>query len=375
MNKQKLLVFETRMMGDAILSLPFIRSAAKNYKVYIACSNAGRNVYCRVMADDRIICWDPPWNQETAKYSLLNLSKSKPLLFLKAIQQIMPDIAVTPLPDPRIELFMALSGARKRIGFALNKRNYYAWQRPWRKRQMIIGHLMSLGMGIALGRSFLTEILQRRNCEQHHVDDWKQIAESLDLLWDTRLPWLSCPETDKGITKQMHMIAASAHKMREPLLIVHAGARTPNRHWSLDNYQEVLDRFRIERKMQVIAIQSPEVRFTPGFLKNTLLVAADNFDELCAVLNLDDVVLCNDSGVGHLAAALGKKVIAIFTSQKPCWFAPYGNEDLAVVNPACPHYPCLNHCVMPSYVCLAGVQPAHVLEKLSKFMDRWEDSF
>jgi len=83
-----------------------------------------------------------------------------------------------------------------------------------------------------------------------------------------------------------------------------------------------------------------------------------------ALCGMADYALCNDTGSAHLAGAAGKPVVTIFTNSRPSWFAPYGNEALAVEGAECPSKPCLEHCVMPSFICRDGVTVESVEEKL-----------
>ena len=91
-----------------------------------------------------------------------------------------------------------------------------------------------------------------------------------------------------------------------------------------------------------------------------------DFLDLCAQA---DVLLCNDTGVSHMGAALGKPVVSIFSDQEPRWFAPRGSERHVVQRDVCPHRPCLDHCVMPSYICLEAVTYEMVREKVLSLLN------
>ena len=93
-----------------------------------------------------------------------------------------------------------------------------------------------------------------------------------------------------------------------------------------------------------------------------------------ALTGLADYALCNDTGSAHLAGAVGKPVVTIFTNSRPSWFAPYGNEYLAVQGADCPNKPCLERCVMESYVCRDGVTVKAVEEKLRKCLKHINES-
>ena len=88
--------------------------------------------------------------------------------------------------------------------------------------------------------------------------------------------------------------------------------------------------------------------------------------EFFSIVSAIDYVVCNDTGVSHAAAALGKRVVCVFGANLPQWFAPYHNLDLVVQNDVCPHRPCFDRCVMPSYICLEAVTVEMVKQQIEK---------
>ena len=77
-------------------------------------------------------------------------------------------------------------------------------------------------------------------------------------------------------------------------------------------------------------------------------------------------MLCHDSLPAHLAAALGKRVVTIFGSGEPDWFAPWSNRDRVVQQRVCPLHPCVDRCGMDSYLCLDAVKTTDVLAQLQR---------
>ena len=94
------------------------------------------------------------------------------------------------------------------------------------------------------------------------------------------------------------------------------------------------------------------------------VLAPASLDEFMRICQVADVLLCNDTGVSHMGAALGKSVVCFFSDQEPRWFAPRGSERLAVSSDVCPHRPCLDRCVMPTYICLDAVTYEAVRERV-----------
>ena len=77
---------------------------------------------------------------------------------------------------------------------------------------------------------------------------------------------------------------------------------------------------------------------------------------LCAIASL---AVCNDSGLGHLAAAVGTPTVAIFGSTSSAWTAPLG-ERVRVVQRAPVCSPCFQRTCTIGYRCLDAIAVADV---------------
>jgi heptosyltransferase-2 len=82
---------------------------------------------------------------------------------------------------------------------------------------------------------------------------------------------------------------------------------------------------------------------------------------LAASLARCAVVVANDSGAAHLAAAVGAPVVAIFTSSDPSWTRPLG-KNVRVLSVDLECSPCFEKECDIGYTCLSEVAPAHVVE-------------
>ncbi|MFN8179450.1 MAG: lipopolysaccharide heptosyltransferase II [bacterium] len=82
---------------------------------------------------------------------------------------------------------------------------------------------------------------------------------------------------------------------------------------------------------------------------------------LAAVLQSCDLVVTNDTGPMHLAAAVGTPTVAIFGSTSPAWTRPWG-EGHRVARRAVACSPCYRRDCRIGYLCLEGVETSRVIE-------------
>jgi heptosyltransferase II len=98
-----------------------------------------------------------------------------------------------------------------------------------------------------------------------------------------------------------------------------------------------------------------------------------NITELVATMNDLDLIISNDSGPMHIAAALGKKQIALFGATHPVLgFSPMNNNATVIcMNLDC--QPCSLHgaekCPKEHFNCMNEIKPSEIVEKLIKILD------
>jgi ADP-heptose:LPS heptosyltransferase len=343
---EELYIFELHHLGDAVMALPFLRAASKKFLT---------TVYCRSGVKQLLAALLPELDTEDAGKSWLDALKGVERRRRKRV----PEISLCAWTDPRVYILMNLLGSPQRIGFALNSQNFIASNLSWRRRRMSIGKIGCQAMNLIWRRPCLTNTLQKERYDQHHVADWAQLADSLGFSMNTCIPWVTVPALECEPT---NFFADRPHK---PVLVLHPGARLPTKRWPVERYSNVLENLSRQDAWNVIVIKSPNEPCPKVFGSGQAIIETPDFPGLIAILGRADLVLANDSFCGHLAAALGRRVISIFGSGNPDWFAPYGNSSNCLRSTICPHHPCLDRCQMPRTVCLDDVQVGDVIKKIS----------
>ena len=336
------ILFEFHHMGDAVLSVPFVR-AMTGKNLHVVCRSGSAQIFRNVLAEKNIHIWEPWW--ELPVWNVLSsLSQLRPLL--KNLRSLKADQAFCVWADSRVHWLMRLSRTKMTVGFTVNRRNFYAHELPWRKRRMWIGKVMGFF-------NQLSHPLQRTDYHQSHLVDWQQLTKAAELPWNTETPWFSL----KNRPLEPHF----ANPGRKTWLI-HPGGRLPTKRWPVERYQLLLRARFFDSSCILIAPPDSEPLIPTG--THHISVSPKNFEELLCWIEAADAVLCNDSLVSHVAAAMGKPVWTIFGSGNPDWFAPFNNAEKVIACDICSYRPCIDRCVHSSPICLESVTVKQVIASL-----------
>ncbi len=338
----RLALFELHHLGDAVMAIPFIKAAGRKFDVTVFCSTQVA---------------------ELLKVLMPGLSlRPLPVSWGARLREVRAgdafDVAACVWPDVRAQTLMLATRADIRAGFSVEETNFYAPEIPWRKRRLTLGRLGVVALEKSLGKPVLTHALKKLSPRQHHLESWRQLGEALEVDLDLTRPWLDCAGFPDVLQRGPG-----------PVVALHPGGRLPTKRWT--GYQEILRDFFAPRNLPVRILVPPGEPAPEPCGPNQILVPCPDFETFAAVLAASDILLANDSFAAHLATAFGKPVVSVFGSGEPDWFAPYGNESLVVCSRACPHHPCIDRCVMPSFVCLEAITEALVAGKLQEALDAW----
>ncbi len=121
---------------------------------------------------------------------------------------------------------------------------------------------------------------------------------------------------------------------------VHISARRPLQRWPAERYAELMRRLSTEHGALVMALWSPgppdhprhpgdddrigRIRELLGAQAQVVLYRTQQLSELIGAFAVSDSVVCPDGGAMHLAAALGKPVVALFGDSPVERWRPWG---------------------------------------------------
>ncbi len=242
----------------------------------------------------------------------------------------------------------------------------------------------SFGSAFDLRRAGLRHIVGRRGRGRtalldHRLPGWKRVPGS-DRHHETRKYLelaVACGVDDWGISYPPLVPAADMPPQLAvigddaPLLVIAPGAAYgPAKQWPADFYRMVTQWW-AGANGGVAAVGSAAeaglaATVTDGVTAAVNLAGVTDLRGLTAVLDRASLILCNDSGVMHLGAALGKAGVAIFGSTDPIATGPIGGRWV-VMQHEVPCSPCLERTCPRSdhpYECLKSVTPEAVIDVL-----------
>jgi lipopolysaccharide heptosyltransferase II len=146
-----------------------------------------------------------------------------------------------------------------------------------------------------------------------------------------------------------------------PIVAIHLGAGTPAKRWPAESWRELAERLVREHTARIVLVGTAEDReaaktITAADFHVLNLVGRLSLPKLAAVLRRADLFIGADSGPAHVAAAVGTRVLALFsgTNDPPQWM-PCGPRITAVRHaPACT--PCHREvCAWSDHPCMRGL--------------------
>ncbi len=228
-------------------------------------------------------------------------------------------------------------------------------------------------------RGFYDVAAPRKNFHTHAVDWYLSVLPPLGVPFHKNFTWLpERPVIAAEVKRKWFGENSKFKNQNSKLILLQPGARWENKRWPAAYFS---------RFVSLLAEKYPEARFAilgsgedkplgeiisraaPERCLN--LCGATSLPEMVEWLRLCDLLVTNDTGPMHAAAALNRPLVALFGPTEPSRTGPYGQLE-NVLRIELPCSPCLSsHCayVKPDE-CLNALSPATVFERADKLLTR-----
>jgi heptosyltransferase-2 len=310
-------------LGDTVMAVPSLRALRAAYP------------RARVLAAG-------PWVAILAGQGLADVLVAYPrtwaarLRAADTVREFRPDLAVL-LPNSfEAALAARYWGAARRVGFATSGR---AW--------------------------LLTDAPLLPEPRRHQVDEYASVVECLGVDVIERQPVLEPPPVDSDQRQRARALLAGAGALRgdaRPTVGIHLGAAYgSSKLWPASGIVDLVRELRRQdvtvvllgpRESVAIAAEVTRAVDVPS------LVGLDTPDVLSGVVAEVGVLVGGDTGVTHLAGALGAAVVALFGPTDPRLSAPRGRTAVVTHPVACS--PCFYRECPIDHPCMRGIAAGDV---------------
>jgi lipopolysaccharide heptosyltransferase I len=224
--------------------------------------------------------------------------------------------------------------------------------------------------GAREGARLYYDLLTRRSAPgTHAVDRYLAVLPQLGVPVHQRFQWLP----------QRPLIAAAVHEKWHPenarWIALLPGARWDDKRWPVENFADLVRRLSLlapDFKFAILGGNADRAlgqQIAAAYPERCLdLTGQTSLLEMIEWLRLSELVITNDTGPMHLAAALRKPIIALFGPTDPNSTGPYGQRKNVLQTTSLPCVPCQKStCAYHEpLACLYALTPALVCDQVRK---------
>ena len=322
---RKILIMELWGIGDVVMmssALKPLHSAFPNAEIAVLCQVHAREILKENKEVSRFFIFTFPWTRFHGKYLFWRWDWIRLLRMIMALRSEEFDLILDGRGDVRNNLLSFLIAGKRRVG-------------------------LNQGNGVLL----LTDAVPYSSICKHRVEQWRNLLSCIGVPCEDIHPSMNISNQERS--KALKFLSDKFHALPKILVGVHPGAAQKVRCWPMSCFQELASRLMGQGDIDVLVFVEPE-----GYgheIADELRLP--NFQgcvrDLAALIAQLDVLVCNDTGVMHIATAVGTPVVAVFGPGDPEYIGPYG-EGIVVMN-ECTHRPCFDNCQRESVDCLEKV--------------------
>jgi ADP-heptose:LPS heptosyltransferase len=333
---RRILLVEPWNIGDVVIvtaALVALRRSFPDAHVTLLARPFAATLLAHTGLVDAIETADIPWTAPARKYALERWARAGLPSLLRRLRAARFDLVLDARMDARSNALTYLSGAARRVGF-------------------------DAGGATAL----LTDLLPARVEGTHKVDDWLALARYVGA--DTRGVRPTLRVTEEERARARATLADAGVRPGDLVVALHVGASHHTKRWDERHFATVADGAAERSGARVVVFVDPDGAGAGLPTRHPVTELRLGLRDFMAAVAECRLLVSNDTGPMHIAAALGVPVVAVFGPTRSDWFGPYGDGHrvVQVDNVAC--RPCSYACPFPEPHCIRDVRVDAVLEAM-----------
>ena len=237
----------------------------------------------------------------------------------------------------------------------------------------LIGNLKQVCQGLILHINPFPQWTERIHSTDHLLRELTRYGFSPSET----IPRLFLSEKDKDWGKSFCRVKGLTEEEKSKAIVIHPGSGSKKKVWPLERFLELIHYFQRHFNSRILIVLGPaegqEVQKAFGEIEwelgptAPLLVKGLSLLELASVMQGCHLFIGNDSGITHMAAALGLPTIAIFGPSDHKIWSPRG-EKVFIVRKEMNCSPCSQEKFVQckNLECLREIEIGDVLEGIRK---------
>jgi ADP-heptose:LPS heptosyltransferase len=155
---------------------------------------------------------------------------------------------------------------------------------------------------------------------------------------------------------------------------IHAGARMPSRRWNPERFAEVADLL-AQQGLHIVLTGSEDERGIVDAVEQGMQMPAVNLcgktslGAFAALVSQAALVVCNDTGASHVAAATGTPSVVICSGSDPLRWAPLDRHRHRVLSHAIFCRPCMHQICPIGHPCALNISVDMVMEQANELLE------
>ncbi|MDP2939814.1 MAG: glycosyltransferase family 9 protein [Candidatus Omnitrophota bacterium] len=341
-NFYNILIIELWGIGDLVMMSPILKSLKSGFpqaRITLLSKNFGKDLLGNCEYVDKFVEFDFPWTRFKGKYRLWDWDWKSLIRIIKKLKKEKFDLVLDARGDIRNNLLSFLVGTEKRVG--------YGWR----------------GAGY-----FLTDIGSPDFKLQHRSKAWINLLFHLGIKEISDKPFISIER--KAADGATDFLRNQGIRDGELVIGIHPGAGVKTRCWPLDRFAKVAEYIRDNYHAKILVFVEPGGYANDIPVKGEILKVKLVLRELITLISKLDLLICNDSGVMHIASAVDTQTIAIFGPGDITKIGPIGDKCKVVMKQNVSCRPCFDNCKFDRPFCLDAIKVVEVIEAVDSVVGK-----
>jgi len=346
---KEVLVIAFFLIGDTIMYLPSLRKIRQNFpnsQITLVCTKVVETLLANQKIVDKFIIVDCPW------IAPFNKSFKNLIAFFSKIRKINRkeyDICIDFRGDWRNIFYMNFIKSKRKISYSSSGGEY-----------------------------MLTDPITANDSIVHYSEEGLYLLDQIGLCADesVKFPMLHLSDSDIKVVESFK----TDRLLKDKLIVgLHPGvsASVGARKWDEGKFASLIKKINeLQLNIAFILFEGPNERYTIEKIRNELdenikvVVVKESLSKYIILLNVCDLIVCNDSGAGHLASAYSIPTIVIFGKADPNAVKPLG-DSVCIISHDLECKPCNQHiCHLGTNECIKGITMDEVYCAVLKILNK-----